>query len=133
MKMTLIWTAEPEVEFDELFSTYRSMKLSMKLSTATPLLLLLAPSVESASETQPHYHRGVLKPYALGPPDILLSSQDERQLRTGKAVTQALASEDETRRLVMVQDINAPHQIVMSRISKQIGTLVSLEEQCYAF
>ena len=88
----------------------------MKLSTATPLLLLLAPRVESASETQPHYHRGVLKPYTLGPPDILLSAGDERQLRTGKAVTQALASEDETRRLVMVQDINAPHQIVMSRI-----------------
>jgi len=80
------------------------------------LALLVVGPVQGASEQQPHFHRGVLKPYALGPPDILLSAQDERNLRMGRAVSQALAAEDDTRRLIMVQDIQAPCDFVLSRI-----------------
>lgn len=88
--------------------------------TAMRFLLLIIGCVmqtaDAASESQPHWHRGVLKQYQIGPPDILLSAQDERQLRSGRPVMQALAAEDETRRLIMVQDIMAPSQIVLSRI-----------------
>ena len=64
------------------------------------LLQLLGQACSAASEAQPHFHRGVLKPYELGPPDILISAEDERTLRMGRRVSQSLVGNDETRRVV---------------------------------
>jgi len=102
-------------------------------AAVAPFLLLLLPrDCEAASEAQPHFHKGVLKPYELGPPDILLSAQDERSLQQGRAVTQALVGDDETRRLIMVQDIRAPSQVVLSRIMdfEKYDQMVSSVDAC---
>ena len=82
------------------------------------MLRLLAPlgiaAVLAASEAQPHDHQGKLTPYQIGPPSLLLSSSDEARLQSGKAVMQAIVSDDaQSRRLIMVQDIPAPSSIVM--------------------
>lgn len=66
----------------------------------------------AASEDLPHYHRGKLAKYDLGPPSVLLSRKDEGRLRAGKAVMQAIVAEDGlTRRLVSVQDIPVPSSV----------------------
>jgi hypothetical protein len=82
------------------------------------MLRLLAPlgiaAVLAASDSQPHDHQGKLTPYQIGPPSLLLSSSDEARLQSGKAVMQAIVSDDaQSRRLIMVQDIPAPSSIVM--------------------
>ena len=69
-------------------------------------------SAAGASESEPHYHDGKLIPYGIGPPAVLLSDADKAKLRSGKPVMQVLADEMGARRLVMVQDIAAPPQIV---------------------
>ena len=75
---------------------------------------LLTVSVRAADEAVPHYHAGKLTPYKIGPPSILLSSQDESRLRSGRPVMQAVvADDDESRRLIMVQDIPAPASVVL--------------------
>lgn len=80
------------------------------LATST---LLSAVTVLAASEEQPHYHNGKLKPYKMGPPSLLLSADDEAKLRSGQPVMQALVGEDGSRRMISVQDIDAPASIVM--------------------
>ena len=71
----------------------------------------LAPRRPQGSK---HYHTGKLSKYEIGPPALLLSSADEQRLRSGRAVMQTITSEDGTsRRMVMVQDINAPSQVVL--------------------
>lgn len=81
------------------------------------LALLCAATAEAATDSQPHYHRGKLTPYKVGPPSVLLSSRDEQCLRSGKPVMQALVAEDGvTRRMIMVQDIPVPSSIVLGRI-----------------
>lgn len=78
------------------------------------LALLCAATAEAATDSQPHYHRGKLTPYKVGPPSVLLSSRDEQCLRSGKPVMQALVAEDGvTRRMIMVQDIPVPSSIVL--------------------
>jgi hypothetical protein len=67
----------------------------------------------AASESERHYHGGKLKPYEIGPPSVLLSAADETRLRGGRAVLQTVAAEDGTRRMIMVQDIQAPSNIVL--------------------
>jgi hypothetical protein len=87
--------------------------------TAGPLLALgllggLPGIVQAASDSQPHYHRGKLTPYQIGPPSLLLSGRDEEKLRAGRPVMQALVAEDGlTRRLIMVQDIPVPSSVVL--------------------
>lgn len=84
-----------------------------------PLLALgllggLPGIVQAASDSQPHYHRGKLTPYQIGPPSLLLSGRDEEKLRAGRPVMQALVAEDGlTRRLIMVQDIPVPSSVVL--------------------
>ena len=75
--------------------------------------LLAAVAVLAATEEQPHYHSGKLKPYTMGPPSLLLSAADEAKLRSGQPVMQALMGEDGSRRMISVQDIEAPAQVVM--------------------
>jgi len=72
--------------------------------------------VAGASDSEPHYHDGKLTRYELGPPSVLLSDADEAKLRSGKPVMQVLEDELGARRLVMVQDIAVPPQIVFGRI-----------------
>ena len=68
----------------------------------------------AAVEECAHYHEGVLMPYEMGPPSVLLSQQDEERLRSGRPVMQAVEGADsQTRRLLMVQDIPAPHNVVL--------------------
>jgi hypothetical protein len=75
---------------------------------------LLVGLVLGAAESQPHYHTGKLTPYEIGPPSLLLSAKDEGRLRSGKAVMQALVSDDgQAHRMIMVQDIPAPSSVVM--------------------
>ena len=65
----------------------------------------------------PHYHRGKLTPFEIGPPAILLSHSDESRLRAGKPVMQAVETGNAlSKRMLMVQDIAAPPHIVMNRI-----------------
>ena len=81
---------------------------------ALGLLGGLPEGARAASDAQPHYHRGRLTPYQLGPPSLLLSARDEDRLRTGRPVMQALVAEDGlTRRMIMVQDIPVPSSVVL--------------------
>ena len=67
-----------------------------------------------ASDSQSHYHKGKLARYDIGPPSLLLSASDESRLRSGRSVQQALPGEDGvSQRLIMVQDIKAPCNIVL--------------------
>ena len=61
----------------------------VKFRLANPLLALgllggLPDIVHAASDSQPHYHRGKLTPYQIGPPSLLLSGRDEEKLRAGR-------------------------------------------------
>jgi len=87
----------------------------------------------AASESQSHYHRGVLSKYEIGPPAVLLSGSDESRLRSGRAVLQTVTAEDGlSRRLIMVQDIKAPPHVVLGRIMdlKKYPTMVSGVDVC---
>eukprot|EP00967_Tisochrysis_lutea_P114179 scaffold181761_cov35-Tisochrysis_lutea.AAC.3 len=67
-----------------------------------------------AAEDLAHYHHGKLSKYEIGPPSVLLSSSDEQRLRTGKPVLQAVETGVVgARRMLMVQDIAAPANVVM--------------------
>ena len=96
-----------------------SLMDGVKFRLANPLLALgllggLPDIVHAASDSQPHYHRGKLTPYQIGPPSLLLSGRDEEKLRAGRPVMQALVAEDGlTRRLIMVQDIPVPSSVVL--------------------
>jgi len=81
-------------------------------------LLAFSLSLASASsESQPHYHQGKLTKYKLEPPSLLLSASDEKKLRSGKAIMQAMETADlGSRRMLMVQDIPAPASVVMGRV-----------------
>jgi len=88
----------------------------MPMARGLCLALSLA-LVAAASDSEPHYHRGKLTRYELGPPTITLSASDEARLRTGKAVTQAVETDEAgARRMIMVQNIPAPSSVVMGRI-----------------
>jgi len=105
--------------------------MSFHLSVLVGLSCLFAVTT-GASDDLPHYHQGVLKPYALGPPQILLSQRDEGKLRSGRAVMQAMAADDDTRRMIMVQDIKAPANVVLGRIMdfQNYDTMVSGVDSC---
>jgi len=97
---------------DYAFST-----LAGSAARSTMPLPFLVGLVLGAAESQPHYHTGKLTPYEIGPPSLLLSAKDEGRLRSGKAVMQALVSDDgQAHRMIMVQDIPAPSSVVMERI-----------------
>lgn len=69
------------------------------------------------AEDEAHFHSGRLVPYEIGPPSVLLSQQDEATLRSGQPVMQAMeGARSAGRRLLMVQDVPAPHHIVLGRI-----------------
>mmetsp|Transcript_36319 Transcript_36319/g.77440 ORF Transcript_36319/g.77440 Transcript_36319/m.77440 type:complete len:282 (-) Transcript_36319:94-939(-) len=85
--------------------------------TSLSLLLLGAQCIAAANEDEPHYHNGKLAQYDIGPPSVLLSTSDEAKLRTGKPIMQAVQTDIAgSRRMVMVQEIAAPSNIVMGRI-----------------
>lgn len=67
-----------------------------------------------AVDDMPHYHRGKLTQYEIGPPSVLLSKSDEQRLKTGRPVLQAVETGVVgARRMLMVQDIAAPANVVM--------------------
>lgn len=73
--------------------------------------------VNAATADEPHYHQGKLTPYAIGPPSVMLTADDEDKLESGKALMQAIVGGDgATRRMVMVRNIPVPAAIVMDRI-----------------
>lgn len=69
--------------------------------------------ITAASLEEPHFHRGKLSPYQLGKPNLLISGSDEQRLRHGESVMQAVAADDGSRRMIAVQDIDAPVHVVM--------------------
>ena len=74
----------------------------------------LAGLAAASSEELPHDHQGKLSKYELGPPKIFLSGDDLAQLREGRPVMQAAQQAGSSaRRMVMVQDIKTPHDVVM--------------------
>mmetsp|Transcript_8920 Transcript_8920/g.29587 ORF Transcript_8920/g.29587 Transcript_8920/m.29587 type:complete len:278 (+) Transcript_8920:43-876(+) len=80
-------------------------------------MLALSLAVAAAAENEPHYHDGKLTRYEIGPPSVLLSRSDEERLSSGKPVMQAMETGIVgARRLLMVQDIAAPPNVVMDRI-----------------
>ena len=77
-------------------------------------MLTLSLAVAAAAENEPHYHNGKLTRYEIGPPSVLLSRSDEERLSSGKPVMQAMETGIVgARRLLMVQDIAAPPNVVM--------------------
>ena len=77
-------------------------------------MLALSLAVAAAAENEPHYHDGKLTRYEIGPPSVLLSRSDEERLSSGKPVMQAMETGIVgARRLLMVQDIAAPPNVVM--------------------
>ncbi len=77
-------------------------------------MLSLALTVLAAADNAPHYHRGKLAPYQLGPPSVTLSTSDEQRLRAGRPVMQTvLGGDGESRRLIMVQDVPVPSSVVL--------------------
>ena len=85
------------------------------MQAATVLgLASLAGLAAASSEELPHDHQGKLSKYELGPPKIFLSGDDLAQLREGRPVMQAAQQAGSSaRRMVMVQDIKTPHDVVM--------------------
>ena len=84
------------------------------------LLAATLALAHAASDSLPHYHRGRLTQYDIGPPNILLSTNDEQRLRAGKAVMQAVVADDgETRRMIAVQDIPVPASVALSRSTRR--------------
>jgi len=87
--------------------------------TAARLLLLLLPTplLCEASDESRHDHNGKLEPYALAPPELKLSKQEESDLAAGKSIMQIVETESAmSRRLLMVRDIQSPAYVVMDRI-----------------
>lgn len=80
------------------------------------LVALSSQLSAAATDVERHYHGGRLSKYRLGKPKLLLSSADEERLQEGQAVMQAVAADDGSRRMIMVQDIDAPVHVVMGRI-----------------
>ena len=81
-------------------------------------IICASVAVATASDPNlPHYHRGKLSQYEIGPPSIRLSADDEDKLRRGETLQQAMVQEDGiARRLLMVKDIPAPPDVVAGRI-----------------
>ena len=77
------------------------------------LLALFATAALGADPDEKHYHNGLLAKYKIEPPSILLSASDEARLKTGKPVTMTLTGDGGAGRLIMVQDIKAPSQIIL--------------------
>lgn len=74
-------------------------------------------SSDFAQANTPHFHKGVLVPYEMGPPSMLLSQSDEAELSQGKPLMQVIVNpETSTRRLMMVRNIPAPSSVVLDRI-----------------
>lgn len=93
-------------------------------------------SALAASESSRHYHNGKLTKYEIGPPALLLSAQDESRLRSGRSVLQTIVAEDGlSRRMIMVQDINAPPHIVLGRIMdiNKYPEMVSGVDSCVTY
>ena len=100
----------------KVIEDYRSWLIPSNMQKLFNALVLacLAGLAASASEDVPHDHMGKLTKYELGPPKIFLSADDLAQLREGQAVMQAAQQAgSQSRRLVMVQDIKTPHEVVM--------------------
>ena len=74
---------------------------------------VLPALVGASSEAEPHFHRGKLSQYSLGKPKVLISAADEQRLQQGEAVMQAVSADDGSRRMVMVQDLEVPANVVM--------------------
>jgi hypothetical protein len=75
-----------------------------------------------AVDDLPHYHRGKLTQYEIGPPSVLLSNSDEQRLKTGKPVLQAVETGVVgARRMLMVQDIAAPANVVMECVCHPVA------------
>ena len=92
-------------------------------SFVAALVLAALGGARGASADQPHYHTGKLSPYEIGPPSILLSTGDEEKLAAGEALMQAtLRADGQSRRLLMVKDVHAPDDIIISRILTAIAT-----------
>jgi hypothetical protein len=89
------------------------------------MLATIVLSCWAAVEDQPHYHRGKLQPYEIGPPSLILSSADEDRLRAGSPVMQALEQADGSRRMVMVQDVGAPTNIVLGYAPDGLATCLA--------
>mmetsp|Transcript_16168 Transcript_16168/g.21402 ORF Transcript_16168/g.21402 Transcript_16168/m.21402 type:complete len:386 (-) Transcript_16168:197-1354(-) len=71
--------------------------------------------VRAANENQPHHHNGILTPYKSQRPSIRLSGTQEQKLNIGQMVKMSTRSGDNGRGFV-IQDINAPVEIVWDRI-----------------
>ncbi len=83
----------------------------------TALLSIGLPMTAMAADpTQPHDHQGVLSPYDGTPPAIELSDKDLERLDKGKAVMVPIQSGEGAGRGLAVQDIDAPPDVVWSRI-----------------
>jgi hypothetical protein len=90
-------------------------------------LTLTLPASWAANPDAPHPHSGKLSPYVLGPPTVLLSREDEDELKSGEAIMRAITAprapladekrEGGTRRLLMVRDVKAPKNVVLDRIN----------------
>eukprot|EP00962_Isochrysis_galbana_P051796 scaffold23219_cov131-Isochrysis_galbana.AAC.5 len=90
-------------------------------------LAAVLPVARAANPDAPHPHSGKLPPYVLGPPTVLLSREDEDELKSGRAIMRAITApralqadeqrEGGTRRLLMVRDVKAPKHVVLDRIN----------------
>lgn len=100
------------------------------------MLAVLALAALAADSRQPHYHRGKLSKYEIGPPSVLLSRNDEKRLKSGKPVMQAVVADDGlTRRMLTVMDIPVPSSIVLGRIMDidRYPDMVSGVENCASY
>mmetsp|Transcript_19116 Transcript_19116/g.35503 ORF Transcript_19116/g.35503 Transcript_19116/m.35503 type:complete len:306 (+) Transcript_19116:62-979(+) len=83
------------------------------------LILLTALSLlvygESASASNPHPHRGKVQPFKAGDPKVKLNAKAESLLASGKPYQTQIKNGNKGRGLV-VQDINAPSDVVWGRI-----------------
>lgn len=123
--------------------THQILFLMMSSSRLVALVVLVIGSwsdiVEGkANANLPHYHRGVLPRYEIGPPDLKLSASEAKRLQDGETIMQAIlidlqsgkavgsaGSSDadadvqggkRARRLLMVKDICAPQSIITERL-----------------
>ncbi len=78
-------------------------------------LVFVSALSNAANFDEPHQHKGVLDPYEARALQLNLSQDQLNSLRSGNSIMIQMA-EGQTKRGVMIQDVNAPPSVVMGRI-----------------
>tara|TARA_Y100001954_G_C15757395_1_gene577124 strand:+ start:603 stop:1250 length:648 start_codon:yes stop_codon:yes gene_type:complete len=89
------------------------MKLKLLIMALT---VTFSAGLMAADANKPHEHQGLVKPIKGAPPELKLTAADQAKLAKGEPVRKRITIGDTGGRGVVVQDIQAPKDVVMGRI-----------------